>query len=143
MSNLTTTIPYRRTITGEGFSQLLVKPYNNNTLPKDNNRRRILAAAFQTLQQQHPTEGQAKANNMFINSIFHHLHKLTLQNVSISSVFNSSKNEVTAQCRQSETFCKEFTLSDKRFYYPGCSKRLQNFFLFYRQVNHIYHISVI
>ena len=102
---------------------------------RGNRGRGIFTAAGQTLQQQYPTGGQGRGKNEFINSTFHQLDGPSacisiLQNTSTSSEFISSKNQATAQSRQSETFCKELAKTDKRSYDTGYSKRLRNPFYF-------------
>ena len=87
------------------------------------------------MQQQYPTGGQGRGKNEFINSTLHQLDGPSvclsiLQNTSTSSEFISSKNQATAQSRQSETFCKELAKTDKRSYDTGYSKRLRNPFYF-------------
>ena len=102
---------------------------------RGNRGRGIFTAAGQTLQQQYPTGGQGRGKNEFINSTLHQLDGPSacisiLQNTSTSSEFISSKNQATAQSRQSKTFCKELAKTDKRFYDTGYSKRLRNPFYF-------------
>ena len=95
----------------------------------------MFTAAGQTLQQQYPTKGRGRGKNEFINSTSRQLDGSSvsiriLQNTSTSSEFISGKNQATAQCRQSETFCKELAKADKRCYDAGYSKRLRNAFYF-------------
>ena len=93
---------------GKEFSQLLVKPCNNNALHEDKKGVRV--------------------KNEFINNTFHQLDRPVciriLQNASTSSKFSSGKNQATAQSRQSETFRKELVKTSKRSYGTGYSKRL-------------------
>ena len=102
---------------------------------RGNRGRGIFTAAGQTLQQQYPTGGQGRGKNEFINSTLHQLDGPSasisiLQNTSTSSEFISSKNQATAQSRQSKTFCKELAKTDKQFHDTGYSKRLRNPFYF-------------
>ena len=95
----------------------------------------MLTAAGQTLTQQCNAGGQANRKNKFMNITLHELHRppviiRILQNKSISKDFTSSKNQPTAQCRQSELFSKELAQTDKRSYDSACSKRLRNPFHF-------------
>ena len=78
----------------------------------------MFTAAVQTLQQQYHTGGQARCKIILNNSPFHQLNGTSvliriLQNASTSNEFISSKSQATAQCRQSETFCKELAKTDK------------------------------
>ena len=95
----------------------------------------MLTAAGQTFPQQYTAGGQANRENKFINNTLHEFHRppvliRILQNKSISKDFTSSKNQPTAQCRQSELFSKELAQTDKRSYDSACSKRLRNPFHF-------------
>ena len=91
----------------------------------------MLTAAGQTLPQQYTAGGQANRKNKFINNTLRELHRppfliRIMQNKSTSKGFTSSKNQPTAQCRQSELFSKELARTDKRSYDSACSKRLRN-----------------
>ena len=95
----------------------------------------MLTAAGQTLTQQCTAGGQANRKNKFMNITLHELHRppviiRILQNKSISKDFTYSKNQPTAQCRQSELFSKELAQTDKPSYDSACSKRLRNSFHF-------------
>ena len=102
---------------------------------RGNRGRGIFTAAGQTLQQQYPTGGQGRGKNEFINSTLHQLDGPSvcisiLQNTSTSSEFIPGKNQATAQCKQTETFCKELAKADKQSYDTGYSKGLPNPFYF-------------
>ena len=101
----------------------------------------MFTAADKTLKQQYPTGGQRRGKNEFVNSTFHQqdgpsVSIRILQNISTSSEFISGKNQATAQCRQSETFCKELAKADKGSCNPTKS------LLFCRQSNHGYQVCV-
>ena len=95
------------------------------------NRGRGILAADETLQQQYSTGRLGRAKNEFVNSTFYQLDEyfvsiIVFRNTSTSSEFISVKSQATAQCRQNETFWKELAKINKRFYNPGCSRKLQS-----------------
>ena len=85
----------------------------------------MFTAVGQTLKQ-YVTGGQGSAKNVFLNSAFYQLDKLsisirTFQNIFTLNELISGKNQPTTQYRQSKAFCKNMAKSDKQnpFYFAA------------------------